>query len=419
MAQLSDDCFAFGGRLMTVAEAWALLSQRLKPVVKTERVKLAEAHGRVLAEDVTAPADIPPHDNAAVDGYAVHFDDLDPETKTRLPLVEGRAAAGHPFAGAVPRGHALRVFTGAVMPPGPDTVMMQEDCVAEPGAVVIRPGIERGANRRRAGEDVRKGAAALKRGRRLRPQDVGMAAALGRSALAVYRPLRVALFSTGDELREPGRKLPPGAIYDSNRYTLMSLLGGLGCTVTDLGILKDRQDTVRRALAKAARRHDLIVTSGGVSTGEEDHVKAAVEAEGSLHVWRLAIKPGRPAALGQVGRVPFLGLPGNPVAVMVTFYGLARALVLLLAGAEPEPPHRFQVRAGFDHRKKAERREFLRARLEHDADGALVARRFPRDGAGILSSMVESDGLVELPEGLTRLAAGSMVDFLPFSEVAR
>ncbi|MGQ0675798.1 MAG: molybdopterin molybdotransferase MoeA [Rhodospirillales bacterium] len=419
MAQLSDDCFAFGGPLMTVAEAWLLLSRRLKPVVRAERVPLRRAHGRVLAEDVAAPADIPPHDNAAVDGYAVYFEDLKPAGETRLPLVQGRAAAGHPFVGAVPRGTALRVFTGAVMPRGPDTVMMQEDCRVEDGAVAIRPGIKRGANRRRAGEDIGKGATALKRGRRLRPQDVGMAAALGRTTLKVYRPLRVALFSTGDELREPGRKLGVGAIYDSNRYTLMGLLGGLGCAVTDLGILKDRRAAVLGALKKASRGHDLIVTSGGVSVGDEDHVKAAVEALGRLHVWRLAIKPGRPAALGQVGRVPFLGLPGNPVAVMVTFYGLARALVQLLSGAESEPPRRFKVRAGFDHKKKAERREFLRARLERADDGALVARRFPRDGAGILSSMVESDGLVELPEDLTVLAAGSMVDFLPFSEVAR
>lgn len=419
MAQLSDDCFAFGGKLMTVAEAWALLSQRLTPVVETERVKLAAAVGRVLAEDLTAPADIPPHDNVAVDGYAVHFDDLKPGEDTRLPLAEGRAAAGHPFDGQVPRGRALRVFTGAVMPQGPDTVMMQEDCVAEKDAVVIRPGIRRGANRRKSGEDVKMGVVVLKRGRRLRPQDVGMAAALGRTELPVYRPLRVALFSTGDELIEPGKALPAGAIYDSNRYTLMSLLGGLGCRVTDFGILKDRLDVVRDALANAAKGHDLIVTSGGVSTGDEDHVKAAVEAQGSLYVWRLAIKPGRPAALGQVGRVPFLGLPGNPVAVMVTFYGLARAMVLLLGGADPKPPQRFSVRAGFAHKKKPERREYLRARLERAADGALVAQRFPRDGAGILSSMVESDGLVELPEDLTQLSAGSMVDFLPFSEVQR
>lgn len=419
MAQLSDDCFAFGGPLLTVAEAGALMARRLVPVVETETVGLLAAAGRILAEDLTAPADVPPHDNSAVDGYAVHFDDLNPDAETRLPLVSGRATAGHPFAGSVPRGQALRIFTGAVMPQGPDTVLMQEDCATGNGQVVIRPGIARGANRRKAGEDVRAGQAVLKRGARLRPQDVGMAATLGRAQLAVFRPLRVAVFSTGDELCEPGRPLAPGAIYDSNRFTLAGLLGGLGCQVHDLGILADRRDAVQAALEKASRDHDLIVTSGGVSVGDEDHVKSAVEALGSLHVWRLAIKPGRPAALGQVGRTPFLGLPGNPVAVMVTFYGLARALVLTLAGAIPGEPQRFKVRAGFAHKKKAERREFLRARLEREADGALVARRFARDGAGILSSMVESDGLVELPEDLTRLEAGSMVDFLPFSEVQR
>ncbi len=419
MAQLSDDCFAFGGPLITVDRAWALMRERLAPVVGPERVALMQAHGRILAEDITAPFDVPPHDNSAVDGYAVHFDDLAADAETKLKLVDGRAAAGHPFAGAVPRGRALRVFTGAVMPPGPDTVMMQEDCALEGDTVVIRPGIKRGANRRRAGEDVKAGAVVLKRGTRLRPQDVGMAASMGRAEIEVYRRLRVALFSTGDELSEPGGALPRGSIYDSNRYTLASLLAGLGCAVTDLGILEDRFEVVRDALARAARTHDLIVTSGGVSVGDEDHVKAAVEALGSLHVWRLAIKPGRPAALGQVGRTPFLGLPGNPVAVMVTFYGLARALVLLLSGAAPDQPQRFRVRAGFQHRKKAERREYLRARLEREADGSLVARRFPRDGAGILSSMVESDGLVELPEDLTRLEPGTIVDFLPFSEVAQ
>ncbi|MCC6467327.1 MAG: molybdopterin molybdotransferase MoeA [Alphaproteobacteria bacterium] len=428
MAQLSDDCFAFGGPLMTVAEAGALMARRLTPVTEPERVGLMQASGRILAEDVVAGADVPPHDNSAVDGYAVHFDDLRPDGETRLPVLPVRVAAGHPVAGGVPRGRALRIFTGAVMPPGPDTVMMQEDCAVEHGpngangadeTVVIRPGIARGANRRRAGEDVRAGSVVLKRGTRLRPQDIGMAASVGRVDLAVYRPLRVALFSTGDELREPGTALTPGTIYDSNRYTLAALLSGLGCAVSDLGILADRAEAVREALARAAGAHDLIVTSGGVSVGDEDHVKTAVEALGSLHVWRLAIKPGRPAALGQVGRTPFLGLPGNPVAVMVTFYGLARALVLTLAGAVADDPHRFRVRAGFAHKKKAERREFLRARLERDGDGALVARRFPRDGAGILSSMVESDGLVELPEDLTRLEAGTMVDFLPFSEVQR
>lgn len=419
MAQLSDDCFAFGGPLMTVAEAGRLIGARLNPVVETEAIGLMAAGGRILAEDLVAPGDVPPHDNSAVDGFAVYFDDLDPTGETRLPLAPGRAAAGHAFAGSVIRGQALRAFTGAVMPAGPDTVLMQEDCVVDGDLVVIRPGIARGANRRRAGEDVSRGAVVLKRGSRLRPQDVGMAATIGRAAVSVYRPLRVALFSTGDELREPGAALPPGAIYDSNRYTLAALLSGLGCRVSDLGILVDRAAAVRGALENAAADHDLIVTSGGVSVGEEDHVKAAVEALGSLHVWRLAIKPGRPAALGQVGRVPFIGLPGNPVAVMVTFYGLARRLVQTLSGQIPEEPQRFRVRAGFAHKKKAERREFLRARLEPGADGVPVAQRFGRDGAGILSSMVQSDGLIELPEDLTRLEVGSMVDYLPFSEVQR
>jgi molybdopterin molybdotransferase len=419
MAQLSDDCFAFGGPLITLRQAADLMATRLQPVVDTETVGLMAAFGRILAEDLVAPANVPPHDNSAVDGYAVHFDDLKPAAETRLPLVEGRAAAGHAFDGAVPRGQALRIFTGAVMPQGPDTVLMQEDCAVADGKVVIRPGIARGANRRKAGEDVKQGAVVLARGTRLRAQDVGMAATIGRAQVKVYRPLRVALFSTGDELRDPGGALPKGAIYDSNRYTLAALLAGLGCQVDDLGILADKADAVTAALDKAARDHDLIVTSGGVSVGEEDHVKAAVESLGSLHVWRLAIKPGRPAALGQVGRTPFLGLPGNPVAVMVTFYGLARRLIQTLSGAIPVEPRRFPVRSGFAHRKKAERREFLRARLELAADGTLVVQRFARDGAGILSSMVESEGLVELPEDLTRLEVGSIVDYLPFSEVQR
>jgi molybdopterin molybdotransferase len=231
----------------------------------------------------------------------------------------------------------------------------------------------------------------------------------------------VALFSTGDELAEPGAALAAGAIYDSNRYTLHALLRQLGALVTDLGILPDRVDAIRVGLAAAAADHDLLLTSGGVSGGEEDHVKAAVEALGRLHVWRLAIKPGRPIALGQIevaGRVvPFVGLPGNPVAVMVTFLNVARPIVLRLMGASDRPPLRFKVRSGFDYKKKKDRREWVRARLEPGGEGGWTARRYPREGAGILNSLVQSDGLVELPEGLTRLAAGAMVDFLPFGEM--
>lgn len=418
MAQLSNDCFAQGGPLLRCDAALALLAERLVKVTDDEELPLAEGLGRVLAEEIVAPADVPPYDNSAVDGYAVWFDDLDPEAETRLPIA-GRAAAGHPLQGPQARGTAVRIFTGALMPAGPDTVMMQEDCREEAGAVVIAPGIKRGANRRRAGEDVTAGTVVLARGRRLRPADLGQAAAVGRARLRVSRPLRVALFSTGDELREPGTALPPGAIYDSNRHTLGGLLRGLGCRVSDLGILPDRRDAVTEALAEAAAAHDLLVTSGGVSGGEEDHVKQAVEAQGVLHAWRLAIKPGRPIALGQVGRVPFLGLPGNPAAVVVTFAMLARPLILQLMGGLPEPPLRFPVAAAFDYRKKQDRREWVRASLRHEPDGRLTAVKFPRDGAGILSSLVESDGLVELPEELTRLQAGATVDFLPFSELCQ
>jgi molybdopterin molybdotransferase len=274
MAQLSDDCFAQGGRLMTTAEALEHLTGRVSRVTADETVPLAAALGRILAEDLTAPQDVPPHDNSAVDGYAVHFDDLDPEAETRLP-VRGRAAAGHPLAGPAERGTALRIFTGAPMPEGPDTVMMQEDCRLEGDEVAIAPGIRRGANRRAQGEDVRAGSRVLARGQRLRAQDLGQAAAVGRTSLAVSQPLRVALFSTGDELRETGAPLGPGCIYDSNRVTVSALLQGLGCEVADLGILKDEAETIRGALEAAAEGHDLIVTSGGVSVGGSPSARSA------------------------------------------------------------------------------------------------------------------------------------------------
>ena len=417
MAQLSDDCFAYGGSLMTTAEALDPIDRVTVPVTEVEPVGLRAAGGRNLAEDIEAERDVPPHPNSAVDGYAVYFDDLDAGAETRLK-VTGRIAAGHPLARPPRRGEALRVFTGALMPDGPDTVMMQEDCRAEGDEVVISPGISRGANRREAGEDVTAGTTILRRGRRLRPQDVGLAASVGRVTIDVYRPLKVAIFSTGDEVREPGEDLAPGAIYDSNRYLIGALLDALGCEVSDLGILADDLETVRAALAGAAAAHDLLVTSGGVSGGDEDYVRTAVEALGRLHFWRLAIKPGRPLALGQVGTTPLIGLPGNPVAAMVTYVRIARPLILRLAGCAEVTPVLYRVRAEFDHDKKRDRREWVRARLTMGDDGTLGAEKFSRAGAGILSSLVGSDGLVELPEEMTHVTRGMMVDFLPFSEVS-
>ncbi len=418
MAQLSDDCFAFGGRLMTTAEALTLLGERTELVVESARMTLPNAVGRILAEDIVAASNVPPHDNSAVDGYAVYFNDLEADLETRLP-VTGRVTAGHPLGRNAQTGEAIRIFTGAMMPQGPDTILMQEDCSEEDDEVIVTPGIKRGANLRRAGEDIGRGDTVLRRGRRLRPQDVGLAASIGRTRLQVYSPLQVAVFSTGDELRKPGARLPAGCIYDANRYTLIAALKQMGCRVTDLGIVADQPEAVRQALAAAAGSHDLLVTSGGVSVGDEDHVCDAVETLGKLHFWRLAIRPGRPVALGQVGATPFIGLPGNPVAVMVTFLLIARPLILRLGGATEIAPTHYKVRSGFDHKKKKDRREFVRARLLLEPDGTPVAQKFPRNGAGILSSLVESDGLVELPEEMTQLAAGSLVDFMPFSELSR
>ena len=423
MAQLSDDCFAFGSSLTPLDDALHALYDRTAPIADQMEIALANATGRILAEDIVAPFNVPPHDNSAVDGYAVYFDDLDAQAETRLP-VTGRAAAGHPLDRPAQRGEAIRIFTGGVMPGGddpPDTVMMQEDCRADGGDVVILPGIKRGANRRVAGEDIGCGETVLRSGQLMRPQHIGVAASLGRTALRVFKPLRTAVFSSGDELRNPGDTPEPGAIFDANRFALAAALTQIGCTVTDLGIIRDDIDAIQTALAKAAASHDFLITSGGMSTGEEDHMKTAIESLGVLHFWRLAIKPGRPVALGQIdtqnGPVPFAGLPGNPVAAMVTFLVVARPLILRLAGATKVAPICYRVCAGFAHRKKSNRREFVRAKIVAGEDGTPTAEKHGSSGAGVLSSLVGADGLVVLPEDMTFLEAGSMIDFLPFTEV--
>ena len=413
MAQLSDDCFAFGGPLMTIEDAHALFDARLVAVVGTEDVPVSDADGRILAEDCVAPVDVPPFPNSAVDGYAVRFADLRASDATILP-VGAVVTAGGSSEGVSVAGSAVRIFTGAPMPAEADTVFMQEDVHVLPdGRVSLPLGLKRGANSRDAGEDAAKGSSIIPAGRRLRPQDLALATAVGLRTLKVRRTLRVGVFSTGNELVEPGAPLRPGAIYDSNRILLLALLRRMGVAARDLGVIRDDPAALAARLSAAAADHDVILTSGGVSTGDEDHVKTAVETIGRLVFWRLGIKPGRPVAMGMIDGKPFLGLPGNPVAVYVTLVFVVRPLLARLAGEAYAPPRGFTVRAAFSYRKRAGRREFVRASLAQDGDGTWEARKFQRDGAGMLSSLTGTDGLVELEEDRIEVAPGDVVRFHP------
>ncbi len=416
MAQLSDDCFAFGGELMPIEAGLALIGARVAPVEEIETVSLADADDRVLAEDVVAPLSLPGYDNSAVDGWAVRHADLNPDGETFLPVV-ARIAAGDRAPYAIGVGESARIFTGAMMPEGADTVFMQEDVREEDGRVALPPGLKKGANRRLAGEDIAAGAPALASGLRLQPQHVSLASALGLTGLTVRRRLKVAVLSTGDELVEPGRPLQPGMLHDSNRVLMASLLRRAGCEVTDIGMYRDEPEELGRAILAASKEHDLIVSSGGVSTGEEDYTRRVVESVGTLVHWRLAIKPGRPVAMAVVGGTPFVGLPGNPVAVFVTFVNIVRALIARLSGETWVPAPAMPVRSGFAYKKKTGRREFVRVSVVRGDDGSVVAHKHPREGAGVITSLTESTGFVELPEPVTVIAEGDVLAYRSYRDM--
>jgi molybdopterin molybdotransferase len=402
--------------MLSVDEAVSIIASRVEPIGETETVALVEADGRILARNVAAPLPLPPFKNSAVDGYAVSGEDLPRDSERAFP-VSGRVQAGVSAQAARP-GHAVRIFTGAPMPAGTDTVFMQEDVrIDDGGRVVLPSGLKVGANVRPAGEDIPRGHVALTSGRRLRPQDVAVAAAFGLTTLDVVRRLRVGVFSTGDELAAPGTARADAQLFDSNRFMLMAMLRRLGCEVGDLGILRDEHAPLAAALKRVAREYDLVLTTGGVSTGEEDHVKAAVESVGSLILWRMAIKPGRPVAMGIIAGTPLIGLPGNPVASFVTFVHVVRPTVLALSGATLPPLLPMPVRAAFSYKKKSGRREYVRASLRRAADGTLEAVKFPREGAGLLSSLIETDGLIELGEPVLRVEPGDVVGFLGYADL--
>ncbi len=402
--------------MLTVREALDFLMGAARPLTDTETVSTLQANGRVLAADQRSQLDVPPADNTQMDGYAVRAADC-ASGAARLPVSQ-RIPAGHVGQPLQP-GTAARVFTGAMIPPGADAVVMQEACEVDGDLVQINAAPQAGAWIRRAGEDIRAGSVILPAGTLLRAQEMGLAASVGLAELPVLCRPRVAVFFTGDELAMPGEPLAPGAIYNSNRYTLRGLLENLGCEITDYGIVPDTLQATRDTLRAAAAGNDLIITSGGVSVGEEDHIKPAVEAEGRLNMWQIAVKPGKPLAFGEVSRngnagdtAFFLGLPGNPVSSFVTFLLFVRPFIRRLAGMSDTAPAGFMLRADFAWPKADRRNEFLRARI--NANGGL--HLFPNQGSGVLTSTVWGDGLIDNPPGQT-IAPGDLVRFLPFNQM--
>lgn len=410
------DCFQAPEILVTLDQALDMLAKRLRPTVAVEAVPIMETERRVLAEEVVAGLDSPPFACSAMDGFAFRFADL-PSTGSATLRVTARIAAGHAYAGELGKGEAARIFTGAPLPPGLDTVAMQEDCRVDGDVLHLPAGLGLGDFVRPRGDDFALGTTVLQPGRRMRPQDVAMAAAVGRSQLSVHARLRVGVFSTGDEVVEPGQPLPDGAIYGCNRHAVAALCAGMGCRVEDLGNIPDDLDETVGRLEAAATRCDLLITTGGVSVGGEDHVRAAVEQLGAIQLWRLALKPGKPTAFGHVRNVPFVGLPGYPVSALVTFMLVARPVILRLAGAVAEPmrPPHYPVTAAFSFDKDHPRRQFVRVSLRPGADGRPEALLYRSQEPNVLSSLVNSDGLVDLRESLRQVRPGDQVDFIPYA----
>lgn len=412
-----------GQTLMPIDEALILLEAKAVSVTGNEDIELKAALGRILAEDLSSLINVPPADNSAMDGYAVNSVSFTSDTENRLKVSQ-RICAGKTGM-ALEKCSAARIFTGAPIPKNADAVVMQENCEATNGDVLIRGKVSSGANIRKAGEDIRENTVILKAGQKLRAQDLGLAASVGFAKVSVKRSLKVAVFFTGDELRDPGEELSAGQIYNSNRYTMHGLLDCLGCDVIDLGNVEDTLEATLAAMQKAAEIADLVMTSGGVSVGEEDHIRKALEQLGKLDMWRINVKPGKPLAFGQINQstkgtsdsTPFLGLPGNPVSVFATFCVFARPYILKMQGASNTSAQCFKVASGFEITAKEKRNEYMRARLEYDSDGSSSLKIYPNQGSGVLTSASWANGLAFIPSE-TLVKSGDMIEFIPFTELS-
>ena len=395
--------------LISVDEAQARILAHARPLHEVESIASDSALGRILAQPLVSSVAVPPLDNSAMDGYAIRLADYAEGCWLKVTQRIPAGSLGQPMQ----PGEAARIFTGAPIPANADTVVMQEDCETREGEVRVTRAPRLGDHIRRAGEDIQAGQTVLADGARLGPGQLGVAASVGAASLTVLRRLRVALFFTGDEIVMPGQPLPAGRIYNSNRATLLALLADLGCDIIDLGQVADNLEATVAALDEASRVADVVVTSGGVSVGEEDHVKNAVERLGRIEMWKVAMKPGKPLVYGQVGQADFMGLPGNPVSAFVVFCLFVRPFLLKRMGAEAQPPLAFSVPAAFDWPKPGKRREFLRSRLEQ---GQAVL--YPSQSSGVLTAVAWADGLVDLPIGST-VKPGDSVTFLPLSELLK
>jgi len=413
-AATPDCCFSNSADMLSVDEAIVALLQNVQPVTATEPLALMDAGNRVLATDITSTIDVPGFDNSAMDGYAFNSSDMERAQTEGLEITQ-RIPAGTTGTALQP-GSAARIFTGAPVPAGVDTVAMQEICRIENNRMVLEKPVSAGANIRPRGNDIATGDTILERGSVLRAAQLGLAASVGIGSVEVYRTLKVAIFSTGDELVQPGTPLAAGQIYNSNRYQMSALLQAQGCEVIDLGTVPDTFEATRQALLEGQQQADMVMTSGGVSVGEEDHVKAALQSVGELTLWRIRMKPGKPLAFGKIGDTPFIGLPGNPVSAFVTFLLFARPYLQVMQGRTAAEPLSYPVQAGFSYHAK-HRREYVRVRLRRDAE-ILIAESFARQGSDVMRSVAWSDGLVEVAED-SSIEPGDTVRFLPFSEWAR
>ena len=416
MTQLSNDCFKHNKKRISLEKAVSILEKRIKCIKKTQKIKLDQVLGRILSKDIISKINVPPFNNTAVDGYAFKYSDLNKKKETTLKLV-GRITAGQNFNKKIKKGEIARIFTGAKVPEGADTVIMQEDCNTTDNQIVLKPGIFKGANIRKKGEDIKYGKKIISKGSKLRAQDIALIASIGIKEIDVFEKLIVGIFTTGNELFEPGTKVSKSGIYDSNRYCLKNLLETINCSVKDYGIKKDNEKLIKKSLKKISKDCDLIITTGGMSVGEEDYVRKVIEENGSLNFWNIAIKPGRPVALGNIFKKPFIGLPGNPVSVMITFLKIALPTINKLSGFLSPKEKNFIVTADFNFKKKSGRKEFLRVKISKNLNGQIKIKNYPNTGSGVFTSMVETDGLIELPDKLTYLKKGTKIKFVPFTEV--